>query len=356
MTDGALYYNVAGENGNGSTGANDAGADLYAEGGEGAATCFSMPNAVMTTAYVRDTANTYVPEADRNASFTQWYDDYSDQDPVYGKGDPETWETGRNTGRYMTSKIMDRIIYTPAGDDRDYEALILEGTTELKLTKIVSGENIVEGESHLFTITFGGVARSIFPGNRIPVTTTEGITSNDLGVLENGQQYLQLDENGTATFTMKEEDVLTLYNLDKGTPFEIVELDLGAAYKADAKVELATDAAFDEQKLLVSGATGTAWDGNVYLTMSEVVIENKYQKNQETEPPEPSETTEPSESTEPSSSETTAPPVSTNPTRPSDGTSPNTGDYLLPVWVLLLLMSGMFLAALVCWDRKRVRK
>ena len=353
MTGGALYFNVAGENGNASSGANDAGADLYAEGGEGAATCFSMPDALTITAYVRDAAHTYVPEADRNASFTQWYDDYSDQDPVYGKGDPETWETGRNTGRYLTSKVMDRIVYTPAGDDRDYEALILEGTTELKLTKIVSGENIPEGEVHTFTITLGG--DNGVQGKRLPVTTTAGITSDDLGVLGDGQQYLLLNEDGMASFTMKEDDILTIFNLDKGTPFQIVELDLGAAYKADATVELATDASFDEQKLLVSGATGTAWAGDVYLTMSEVVIENKYQKPQETEPSEttePTETTEPSESTEPSTTETTAPPASTTPTRPVDGTNPGTGDYLLPVWVLLLLMSGMFLAAAVVCKKK----
>ena len=44
-----------------------------------------------------------LPEKDRSVWFTSWYDDYSDLDTEFGKADPSTWQTGRHTGRYMSS-------------------------------------------------------------------------------------------------------------------------------------------------------------------------------------------------------------------------------------------------------------
>ena len=70
MTDGALYGNIAGENGNTSTGAQDAGADLYAEGEK---TGVTLPTAESITAYIQDGSHLYVPDADRTLWFTNWY-------------------------------------------------------------------------------------------------------------------------------------------------------------------------------------------------------------------------------------------------------------------------------------------
>ena len=149
---------------------------------------------------------------------------------------------------------------------------------------------------------------------------------------------------GEAAFTMKKDGVLTIYGLEPGTKFSITEVDWDTTSEMSASVVNGKNPAVDTEVRVVSGMTNPQWRSEPDFTRTDVIIETNYPK------------ATPPEETEPSSSETTAPPVSTNPTRPSDGTSPNTGDYLLPVWVLLLLMSGMFLAALVCWDRKRVRK
>jgi len=123
MVDGAICNNVAGENGNSSTGENDAGADVYSEGGNAYIT---LIGADAVTAYILDADNTHVPAAYRRMRFTNWYDDYSDQDPTYGKS-AEKIGTGTNTGRYETSIDPDRMVYTiPHDPDNAYNALILD--------------------------------------------------------------------------------------------------------------------------------------------------------------------------------------------------------------------------------------
>ncbi|MBM6898214.1 hypothetical protein H6B10_00595 [Gemmiger formicilis] len=154
MTDGALYFNVAGEKGgqpdNTSPDANDAGAELYAQGGKSQ---FTVPAAEAITAYIQDSTHTYVPDEDRAVWFTSWYDDYSDQDSQYGKGDSQTLQTARHTGRYMSSKTLDRMAYLPVSTDKAYRALILDRSTSLQLAKQVSGEDIRPGETYAFTLT-----------------------------------------------------------------------------------------------------------------------------------------------------------------------------------------------------------
>ena len=300
-----------------------------------------------------------MPEADRGVWFINWYDDYSDQDPIYGKGDPATWETGRNTGRYQTSKVMDRIVYTPAGEDRDYEALILDWSTELKVVKRDVGEVIKDDQTYYFTVTFAEIPESFDAESKFPIEISGSVDGGTMDELENGQQYMTFGAEGEATFTMKRDDSLTIYGLTPGTKFTITESDWDKSSEMSAAVVNGKEPAVDTQVRMVTGMTNTEWRRDPDFTRTDVIIETKYPKvtpPEETEPSDPSETTEPSESTEPSTSETTAPPSSTTPTRPADGTNPGTGDYLLPIWALLLLMSGMFLAALVSWDRKCVTK
>ena len=62
MNDGALYFNVAGEDGNTSSAADMAGAELYSEGGN---THFSVRSAEEITSYLHDEENRYVPQEDR---------------------------------------------------------------------------------------------------------------------------------------------------------------------------------------------------------------------------------------------------------------------------------------------------
>ncbi|MBQ8653837.1 MAG: LPXTG cell wall anchor domain-containing protein, partial [Clostridia bacterium] len=122
MVDGAIYLNIAGENGNTSTGADDAGADVYCEG-EYAYISVVSANAI--TAYVRNRNMPFVPEEHHTLYFTNWYDDYSDQDPTYGKTENKIG-TGVNTGRYTSSIEPDRMVYAPYTMDDEYNALILD--------------------------------------------------------------------------------------------------------------------------------------------------------------------------------------------------------------------------------------
>ncbi|MBR5230990.1 MAG: hypothetical protein IKW00_01935, partial [Clostridia bacterium] len=107
---------------NTSTGENDAGADVYSEGGNAYIT---LIGADTVTAYILDSGNTHVPATYRHMRFTNWFDDYSDQDPTYGKA-AEKIGTGTQTGRYETSIDPDRIVYQPTEKDNNYNALILD--------------------------------------------------------------------------------------------------------------------------------------------------------------------------------------------------------------------------------------
>ena len=122
MRGGAIYLNVAGENGNTSDGADDAGADVYSEGGNAYIT---VVTADRITAYIRNAKNTFVPADHRDLYFTNWYDDYSDQDPTYGKM-AGAGGVNTNTGRYKSSVDPHRVVYTPRTQDAAHNALILD--------------------------------------------------------------------------------------------------------------------------------------------------------------------------------------------------------------------------------------
>ncbi|MBR5232439.1 MAG: hypothetical protein IKW00_09385 [Clostridia bacterium] len=121
MVGGTVHENIAGQDGNSSTGLDDAGAEIFSVG---YTSYISVVNADRITTYIRDRRNTFVPESHRSLSYDDWYDDYSDQDPEYGKAAVKIG-TGVNTGRYESSIDPDRIVYTPLNNDNAYNALIL---------------------------------------------------------------------------------------------------------------------------------------------------------------------------------------------------------------------------------------
>lgn len=184
MNSGAIYYNVAGENGNESSGAEDAGADLYAEGGN---THISLPTAEEITHYLQDPGSPNVPAQDKGIWFSGWYNDYSDQDPDYGKTDDRIG-TDVSTGRYLTSLACDRIAYTPAEKDTGYRALILGKATELKDKESLTVSALPAGTEFRVTQTDAksSTAASVNGENCIDLTVTttpklvaDGATNTD---------------------------------------------------------------------------------------------------------------------------------------------------------------------------------
>ena len=280
MTDGALYGNIAGENGNTSTGAQDAGADLYAEGEK---TGVTLPTAESITAYIQDDTHLYVPDADRTLWFTNWYKDYSDQDSQYGKGDPATLETGRNTGRYMTSRILDRMTYLPGQSDHDRIALILDRETSLQLKKTATGSNI-PNEEYTFRVTMGNLPDIALYGTRYPVVLNGTTANASVGSLPGGQQYLIFGADGTAEVRLKAGEDLTIKGLPQGAVFQITETDAGSAKNFSASGENCGEFQAVAAQRTVSGKTQEEWKGSTVYTQALVTVNNNYPKPHTEEP------------------------------------------------------------------------
>ena len=320
MTGGALYFNVAGENGNTSTGAADAGAELYAEGTRSR---FTVPSAEDITAYLQDSGNTYVPEKDRSVWFTSWYDDYSDLDAEFGKADSSTWQTGRHTGRYMSSKTLDRMVYTPQSDDRGRRALILDRTTSLLLKKQTAGESVVPGETYTFRITVENLPDVTVAGERYPAVLDASVPNTAVGQLPGGQQYLTFAADGSAQVQLKAEDTLQISGLPAGAIFHIVETDAGSAAAFAASAENTDSFLMDSASRAVSGVTQSVWKGNTAYTLSTVLVENRY----------------------------VASPIT------ASAVIPQTGDESQPMmWAVLMGLSAMALVAMAVCRKKRSGK
>lgn len=345
MTGGALYFNVAGENGNTSTGVADAGAELYAEGTRSR---FTVPSAEDITAYLQDSGNTYVPEKDRSVWFTSWYDDYSDLDAEFGKADPSTWQTGRHTGRYMSSKTLDRMVYTPQSDDRGRRALILDRTTSLLLKKQTAGESVVPGETYTFRITVENLPDVTVAGERYPAVLTSSVSNTAVGQLSDGQQYLTFAADGSAQVQLKAEDTLQISGLPAGAIFHIVETDAGSAAAFAASAENTDSFLMDSVSRAVSGVTQSVWKGNTAYTLSTVLVENRYVASPITTdtPSEPKTTPVP-----------TAAPAAQPTSTAASAVIPQTGDESQPMmWAVLMGLSAMALVAMAVCRKKRSGK
>ena len=345
MTGGALYFNVAGENGNTSTGAADAGAELYAEGTRSR---FTVTSAEDITAYLQDSGNTYVPEKDRSVWFTSWYDDYSDLDAEFGKAYPDTWQTGRHTGRYMSSKTLDRMVYTPQSDDRGRRALILDRTTSLLLKKQAAGESVVPGETYTFRITVENLPDVTVAGERYPAVLTSSVSNTAVGQLSDGQQYLTFAADGSAQVQLKAEDTLQISGLPAGAIFHIVETDAGSAAAFAASAENTDSFLMDSASRAVSGVTQSVWKGNTAYTLSTVLVENRYVASPITTdtPSEPKTTPVP-----------TAAPAAQPTSTAASAVIPQTGDESQPMmWAVLMGLSAMALVAMAVCRKKHSGK
>ena len=297
MNDGALYFNVAGEDGNTSSAADMAGAELYSEGGN---THFSVRSAEEITSYLHDEENRYVPQEDREVWFDSWYDDYSDQDEMYGKQE-ERIGSGTHSGRYMSSQTIDRMAYVPQRNTNAYKALILDRSTTLTIAKTVSGEGIQE-ETYTFTIEAETPTEG---GEKYPVAY-EGDTENEaIGRLSDGRSYIRLEE-GTATIQMKAGEQLTIGSLPVGCKVTVTEVDAGAAKDTTITVSgTEQEATIDEGRRSATVTTITKWENAKEEVQTQVRIENVYEKDTEEPIPPVDEPKEPSD--EPGTSETETP-------------------------------------------------
>ena len=340
MTDGALYFNVAGKKDgqpdNTSPDAEDAGAELYAQGGKSQ---FTVPAAEAITAYIQDSTHTYVPAEDRAVWFTSWYDDYSDQDQKYGKGDPQTRQTARHTGRYMTSKTLDRMAYTPVSTDKAYRALILDRSTSLQLAKQVSGEDIRPGETYAFTLTVSNLPDLAVAGDRYPVKLHSSTENPAIGTLTSGQKYLTFEPGNTATVYLQAGNSLVLNGLPAGAQFSITETNAGSAARFAATVTNGENPQYNTGTRTVTGATTALWKGSTQYTRAEVQVDNGYVK------PVPGTPASPTPAATPAPAATPVP--SAEPVAVATATIPQTGDASQPaLWWAVLVISGMGLAAL----------
>ena len=334
MTGGALYFNVAGETDsqpdNTSAAAADAGAELYAQGGKSQ---FTVPAAEAITAYIQDSTHTYVPDEDRAVWFTSWYDDYSDQDPQYGKGDSQTLQTARHTGRYMSSKTLDRMAYLPVSTDKAYRALILDRSTSLQLAKQVSGEDIRPGETYAFTLTVSNLPDVTVAGDRYPVELNSTTENPAIGTLTSGQKYLTFTADKTATVYLQAGDSLLVDGLPAGAQFSITETNAGSAARFAATVTNGENPQYNTGTRTVTGATTAQWKGSTQYTRTEVQVDNGYVKPVPGTPASPTPAATPVPSAEPVAVAT--------------ATIPQTGDTSQPaLWWAVLVISGMGLAAL----------
>ena len=297
MNDGALYFNVAGEDGNTSSAADMAGAELYSEGGN---THFSVRSAEEITSYLHDEENRYVPQEDREVWFDSWYDDYSDQDEMYGKQE-ERIGSGTHSGRYMSSQTIDRMAYAPQRNTNAYKALILDRSTTLTIAKTVSGEGIQE-ETYTFTIEAETPTEG---GEKYPVAY-EGDTENEaIGRLSDGRSYIRLEE-GKATIQMKAGEQLTIGSLPVGCKVTVTEVDAGAAKDTAITVSgTEQEATIDEERRSATVTTITKWENAKEEVQTQVRIENVYEKDTEEPIPPVDEPKEPSD--EPGTSETETP-------------------------------------------------
>lgn len=297
MNDGALYFNVAGEDGNTSSAADMAGAELYSEGGN---THFSVRSAEEITSYLHDEENRYVPQEDREVWFDSWYDDYSDQDEMYGKQE-ERIGSGTHSGRYMSSQTIDRMAYAPQRNTDAYKALILDRSTTLTIAKTVSGEGIQE-ETYTFTIEAETPTEG---GEKYPVAY-EGDTENEaIGRLSDGRSYIRLEE-GKATIRLKAGEQLTIGSLPVGCKVTVTEVDAGAAKDTTITVSgTEEEATIDEERRSATVTTITKWENAKEEAQTQVRIDNVYEKDPEEPIPPVDEPKEPGD--EPNTSETETP-------------------------------------------------
>lgn len=269
---GAVYFNVAGEQGNTATGKDEAGAEIYSEGNGASLT---IPTAEQITEYIQSKKNKFVPEKDRNVWFTSWYDDYSDKDKDFGKGEGKE-ETGVHTGRYMSTKVIDRQEFTPSPSCGEYKALILDRQTELDLSKVISGKDMIRDEVYEFEVTFHNLPSADQGGTKYPISSTLSTDNSYIGTLENGKQYITLDGNGQMKFNMKADEDIVIKGLPAGTSFSIVESDAKGAKETEITTRHIEEEEKNQTERTIEGKTNTQWKAETDYFKTGIVFNNIY--------------------------------------------------------------------------------
>ena len=266
MTDGAVYGNIAGDADNSSAADMDAGAEIYAEGGN---TKLTVAEVSIMNAYLSD--GDYVPSSDRNLWFMDWFDDYADADETYGK---DNVGEAKDSGRYRTSLALDRIVYNPGSLDDAFRALILGRSTDLKLTKEVGGEYIPEGQAYGFRIEL--VKTPDTDAGTKYMVILEGDTENSaVQHTASGVPYITLP----AEIRLKADESITVVGLPDGTEFKITETDDGFADSTRVTEQGCEDIKTDDAAKLASGTTKVYIKGvSDYDNLTEVVMKNIYNR------------------------------------------------------------------------------
>lgn len=310
MENGAIYFNEAGtaDNAPYNIDPNGAGAEIYTEGKNAELT---VRTAEEITAYIQDTANRFVPEKDRNVWFMDWYEDFN--------------ATRSEKTRYMLTRVLDRVVYTPVLEDNANQALILDRSTELKVTKTEIGDAPADAE-YSFELQFTNLPPV---DEALPVVFTDAngeITEKEI-----------TPEGGVFNFTLKNGESFKVSGLPAGAKFILTETDHGLAERMDANFTNVEEGVLNGWS--VSGNTRTVWQESAEATkLSVVEIVNDY--TPETTPP----TTEPP-TTEPPATE---PPTTVPPTPPKTGDNSNSA-----LWVSLALLSLTAATVPLVYMRKR---
>ena len=239
MNDGAVYFNISGADGNTDPGG--AGAEIYSEGGN---TKLSVNTAQSITEYIQNEANAYVPGRDREVWFLDWFEDFS-------------------TSRYMTEQVLERVVYPPAAEDGQTRALILDRSTELSVTKQVSGETAPESGTFGFELTLDNLPQD----ERYPVE----ITKAD-GTKVSSEEAVR---GGKLGFTLDIGETFRIGGLPAGAEFTLTETDrCGAERFETACSALETS---ETGTWSFSGKTNSTWQGSADATVKgEVIWTNVY--------------------------------------------------------------------------------
>lgn len=239
MGDGAVYFNVSGPDGN--TDQRGAGAEIYSEGGN---TKLSVSTAQSITAYIQNEANAYVPDRDRKVWFLDWFEDFSNS-------------------RYMTEQVLERVVYPPAEEDAQTRALILDRSTELSITKRVSGETAPESGTFGFELALDNLPQD----ERYPVE----ITKAD-GTKVSSEEAVT---GGKLRFTLDIGETFRIGGLPAGAGFTLTETERCGAERFEASgTALETS---ETGTWSFSGKTNSTWQGSADATVKgELIWTNVY--------------------------------------------------------------------------------
>ncbi len=289
MNNGAIYFNEAGtaDKPPYNVDPDGAGAEIYNEGEN---TEMTVRTAEEITAYIQDASRKFVPEKDRNVWFMDWYEDFN------ATRDAKT--------RYMLTKVLDRAVYTPVTKDNANQALILDRSTALKVTK--KEKNIVSNDTKYgFELKFTNLPPhdEALP---VDITGADGSTVHEEIA----------PEGGAFAFALKAGESYTVSGLPAGAEFTLTEKEHGEANKLKAVFTNLEESALHDWT--VTGKTRSTWQGSTEATKLSVVdLENSY------EPPEKikKSDTDTDDETTPGTDDETTPGPGDKATPGSDGKS-----------------------------------